>query len=199
MSLQSYTLFLRAFRYQPKNGWCSVSKCSISVTQYDWPSRLFAYRYRRRVRPRHWKFHSIYFAKLATPSQYLGVELNADFTKSLQKQFPYASFSCGRAEEIQSFLSFHGHNSINHLISGLPFASLAAEDTTKIIESVTRACTNGATFTTFQYLHAFKFKNAKQFRARMKETFGPCVRVRVVLFNLFPAVVLTWRKTEKLV
>lgn len=84
------------------------------------------------------------------------------------------------------------------LISGLPFASLDAQSTTEIIEAVTEACDNGATFTTFQYLHAFKFKNAKQFRTQMKTIFGPCVRVRLVLFNLFPAVVLTWRKTEQL-
>ncbi|CAH0539567.1 class I SAM-dependent methyltransferase [Vibrio marisflavi] len=199
MSLQSYTLFLRAFATSPKTVGAlfpSAPSLSHSMTGHlDFlPTDTVV-----ELGPGTGSFTRYILAKLATPSQYLGVELNADFTKSLQKQFPYASFSCGRAEEIQSFLSFHGHNSINHLISGLPFASLAAEDTTKIIESVTRACTNGATFTTFQYLHAFKFKNAKQFRARMKETFGPCVRVRVVLFNLFPAVVLTWRKTEKLV
>ncbi|MCL9782255.1 hypothetical protein M9194_12545 [Vibrio sp. S4M6] len=195
MSFQSYTMFLRAFATNPKSVGAllpSAPALSQGMTKHlnFLPNDLVV-----ELGPGTGSFTRYILAKLATSSQYLGVEVNPRFTRELKKQFPYADFACARAEELEKILMLHGHTTkIDHLISGLPFASLPAEVTTKIIDSVSSASNEQATFTTFQYLHAYYFENAKQFRQQMESKYGPCVRIRWVMMNLFPAAVITWRK-----
>ncbi|WP_108649984.1 class I SAM-dependent methyltransferase [Dongshaea marina] len=198
MSLQSYALFLRAFAANPKS--VGALFPSAPALAYGMTKHLtfFPHDHVVELGPGTGSFTRYILAKLASPKQYLGVELNPKFTQELKQQFPYAEFACGQAEQLETILKLHQRPMIDHLISGLPFASLPKEVTTQIVEAVADATTTKATFTTFQYLHAYQFKNAKEFRAQMEEKFGPLIRVRWVLFNMFPAAVLTWQKKPSL-
>ena len=53
---------------------------------------------------------------------------------------------------------------------------------------------DGGTFTTFQYLHGYGLPPAIAFRRGMTARMGTAPSARLVLRNVPPALVLTWRK-----
>ncbi len=67
--------------------------------------------------------------------------------------------------------------------------------TRQILESVASALRPGGTFTTFQYLHGYKLRQAASFRHAMSARMGGEPIVRLVLRNVPPALVLTWTKS----
>jgi phospholipid N-methyltransferase len=52
----------------------------------------------------------------------------------------------------------------------------------------------GGTFSTFQYLHAYGMPAGAAFRKSMSARMGSEPDIRLVMKNLPPALVLTWRK-----
>ena len=53
---------------------------------------------------------------------------------------------------------------IDHIVSGLPFASLPAASARAIVEAIVSSLRVGGTFTTFQYVHAYGFSSAMAVR-----------------------------------
>jgi len=88
----------------------------------------------------------------------------------------------------------HGLLPIDHIISGLPFASLPAEVTLPILDATRSSLREGGTFCTFQYVHAYGLPAARSFRKEMERRFGSLVSRRVVFRNIPPAFILNWRK-----
>ena len=84
---------------------------------------------------------------------------------------------------------------VDHIVSGLPFVSLPPV-TRQILESVATVLRPGGTFTTFQYLHGYGLPSAVAFRRSMSAKMGGEPDVRLVVKNLPPALVMTWRKAE---
>jgi phospholipid N-methyltransferase len=66
--------------------------------------------------------------------------------------------------------------------------------TRQILESINDSLRPGGTFTTFQYVHAYRLPSAVAFRKQMSGLMGGVPRVRLVLRNFPPALVLTWQK-----
>lgn len=139
-------------------------------------------------------FTSAIIERLRPGSKLLAVEIDPAFVERVQRRWPTIACVCGSAEHLDVIVSNQEMGPVDHILSGLPFASLPPTVTQNILESVTRVLRPGGTFTTFQYLHAYLMPSAAAFRARMREKMGGPPHARLVLRNFPPALILTWKK-----
>ncbi|MBE1553939.1 class I SAM-dependent methyltransferase [Sporosarcina limicola] len=113
------------------------------------------------------------------------IEINEVFYTILKKQYkdnPSVQVVNGSAENIEKYLLASNFNAIDYCISGLPFASLPKEVSTKILNSVMELLKPNGKFVTFQYsLVKLSF---------IKKHFSE-ISVEKVWFNLPPAYVLS--------
>ncbi len=134
------------------------------------------------------------FHRLPGDGQYLGIERERAFVEILQKRFPRGDFALDSVAQLREIADARGLLPVDHIISGLPFASLPQSLTLEVLDAIGEVLRPGGTFTTFQYLHAYRFASARTFRARMAERFGPIRERRLEWRNLPPAYVFTWQK-----
>lgn len=125
---------------------------------------------------------------------YTGIECEPNFVKLLKRDFPEFNFVQGRAEHAWDLYRQAGIMPPKVIISGIPFANQWGSGQERIIENLQNLMPPGSVFRTFQYVHAYSLPPAVLFRQRMKEIFGPHQRSQVILRNLPPAFVLTWRR-----
>lgn len=131
---------------------------------------------------------------IADSSDYLGVEREPKFARILSKRFPDLRVVNGSAEGVYEIYKGNGLRHPKAIVSGLPVSTQPRMVLDSIIEILDRLMAEGSVFRTFQYVHAFPLPSAVHFRRRMDGIFGSHQRSRVVIRNLPPAVVLTWRR-----
>lgn len=126
---------------------------------------------------------------------YLGIEIDPKLTSYVQAQFPNLNFvnmdACG-ASDLHKKLKL---GNVRYILSGIPFVSLPKEVSQKIFDEIGMFMKNGCEFRTFQYVHGYYSPPAKRLRDYMNEHFGPMHKSPVVIRNIPPAVVLTWKTT----
>jgi phospholipid N-methyltransferase len=132
--------------------------------------------------------------RLPEDGRYLGIERDATFAAHLRSRFPDADVVEDSVENLIPLLTERELLPVDHIVSGLPFASLPREVTGAVLEATSVALRKGGTFTTFQYVHSFPLPSAVRFRRRMAGLFGPLSARRVEVRNLPPALVFSWRK-----
>jgi phospholipid N-methyltransferase len=132
--------------------------------------------------------------RLGPASRFMAVELDPVFVSQLQQELPGLDVVQGSAAELERFVADREFGAIDHVISGLPFASLPVETTRRILDGLSRTLRPGGTFTTFQYVYSFVMPPAVAFRREASARFGGPPARALVLMNLPPAWVLTWRK-----
>lgn len=98
------------------------------------------------------------------------VENNKDFYSLLKekyKEIPNIIIVCGSAENIEQYLKKYNIPYANYVISGLPFSSLPANVSTRILLKTTKFLKEDGRFITFQYT---KLKKAliSQFFAKIE-------------------------------
>ncbi len=139
-------------------------------------------------------FTSEIFHALPGDGQFLGIERERAFVEILRERFTRGDFVLDSVVRIREIADTRGLLPVDHIISGLPFASLPPRLTLEVLDGSGDVLRPGGTFTTFQYLHAYHFASARTFRVRMAERFGP-IRQRCLEWrNLPPAYVFTWQK-----
>ncbi|MEO6222213.1 MAG: methyltransferase domain-containing protein [Vicinamibacterales bacterium] len=131
--------------------------------------------------------------RLGPDAHALAIDIEPAFVAAIARRFPRVEAVCASAADLPALLRERGLFPAHHIISGLPFASLATEVTTTILDAVEEALEHGGTFTTFQYLNGYPTPLAKSFRRAMSERMGTTPSRRVVWRNFPPAFVLTWR------
>ena len=127
--------------------------------------------------------------------QYIGIETDAGYVDVLRERFPEMSFEQGSAADTLEFLNAHEvePERVKLIASALPFATLPDPVQDEIYEDIDRLMTPGTWFRTVQLAHAWPMESARRFRGRMERRFGQMERSRLVVRNLPPAYVLTWR------
>jgi phosphatidylethanolamine/phosphatidyl-N-methylethanolamine N-methyltransferase len=85
---------------------------------------------------------------------------------------------------------------VDHILSGLPFASLPLEMTDRILDGIEKTLRTGGTFTAFQYVHAYRLATAKRFRRDMSHRMGAAPATRLITRNFPPAFVMTWTRQK---
>ncbi len=139
-------------------------------------------------------FTAVLASGLPQGSHYLGIERDPVFVDLLRKRLPGLTYACDSVENLIPIARTKGLLPLDHIISGLPFASLPASITLPILDAVHSSLRPDGTFTTFQYVHAFALPAARAFRREMRRRFGSPVATRLVMRNIPPAFVLAWRK-----
>ena len=127
-------------------------------------------------------------------ASYLGIERDPKFVRLLQKKYPDLTFVNGNAENLYDLRNGFSSMKTRVIISGLPFSIQVGEVRDNIIDGIDKLMTDGSIFRTMQYLHAYPIPSAKKFRRKMDEIFGDFHRSKVIIPNLPPAFVLTWKR-----
>ena len=127
-------------------------------------------------------------------TRFVAIELDAKFADEVRRQWPTIECVNASAETLSSIARERDLVPIDHVVSGLPFASLPGRLTQQILDGLRDTLRPGGTFTTFQYLHSYRLRPAGIFRRTATEHFGAPPERRVVWRNLPPAFVLSWRK-----
>jgi phosphatidylethanolamine/phosphatidyl-N-methylethanolamine N-methyltransferase len=131
---------------------------------------------------------------LAPGERFLAIDIDPEFCDNLRARWPAIDCECGSAADLPKMLAARRWNGVNHVLSGLPFASLPAAISRAILAAVGQSLVPGGTFSTFQYVHAYAMPPAVKFRAQMAEGFGPVMSRQLVVRNFPPAYVMTWKK-----
>jgi phosphatidylethanolamine/phosphatidyl-N-methylethanolamine N-methyltransferase len=135
--------------------------------------------------------------RLTDADQFLGVELDPVFADSLRRTWPGAAFVCGSAESLCALTAERHLGPVDHIVSGLPFATLPAPTTARILEAVSATLAAGGTFTTFHYLQSYGLPAAVAFRGRMSTLLDSAPSRRFVARNLPPAVSVSWTQRRR--
>ncbi len=134
--------------------------------------------------------------KLGADDRLLAVDIDPEFVRQLQGRWPTLETVCGSAARLHEIAVEHGMESADHIISGLPFATLPVVVTNQILKAVERTLRPGGMFTTFQYTHAFPLSTSVAFRRQMTALMGAEPERRLVVRNVPPCFVLTWRRAS---
>jgi phospholipid N-methyltransferase len=128
-------------------------------------------------------------------ARYLGIELNGGFVDLLRRRYPQREFVHGSVVDVEGLLARRGLGPARYIISGLPFASLPQELQRGTIDGIRAVLAEGGEFRTFQYVHAYRLPAARRFRRLMADHFPHCERSRLIVRNIPPAYVLSYRRT----
>ena len=114
--------------------------------------------------------------------------------RQLHERFPSLDCACASATELVELARARDFLAIDHIVSGLPFASLPAATSTQVLDAIQRVLRPGGTFTTFQYIHAYALPRAVAFRREVDARMGDPPSRSTVVWNIPPAFVLRWRR-----
>lgn len=124
----------------------------------------------------------------------LAIDINEEFAARVAARWPQIESVCDRAERLVEIARQRQLLPIDHIVSGLPFASLPTTSARAIVDAIVTALRPGGTFTTFQYAHAYGFRPAVAVRRTLRDRMGSDPTRRLVMRNLPPALVVRWTK-----
>ncbi len=129
---------------------------------------------------------------LGPAARCLAIDVDPGFVEQLHRRCPRVDAVCGSAADLPAITASAGFDRVDHIISGLPFASLPATVTSAILDGVVEVLRPGGTFTTFQYVHGYPSPLATTFRQEMTARLGSSPTRQLVWRNVPPAYVLGW-------
>ena len=134
------------------------------------------------------------FLRPIIPSRasYLGLELDPDLVKTLNKNFPDMNIIRGNAAEAYSIHQESGLGKVRYVVCCLPFVSLPKEVSEQVLAEITRFMDEGCELRLFQYAHGYFLPPAIKLREFLKDRYGKSRRSPLVLKNVPPAFTLTW-------
>jgi phosphatidylethanolamine/phosphatidyl-N-methylethanolamine N-methyltransferase len=132
--------------------------------------------------------------RLPSGARAIAVDIDRGFVDRLNGRWQGVECVCDRAERLAALGEARGLLPFDHIVSGLPFASLPPATTELVLDAIHGTLREGGTFTTFQYVHAYRFGSAEAFRRAMTRRMGAAPSRWLVLGNVPPALVLRWRR-----
>ena len=136
--------------------------------------------------------------RLPAESACLAIDINPEFSARVGARWPQIASVCDRAERLAEIARERRLLPVDHIVSGLPFASLPGDIARAIVDAIVASLKAGGTFTTFQYVHAYGFPSAIDVRRTLTRRMGPAPTRMLVVGNLPPALVLRWTKAAPL-
>ena len=121
--------------------------------------------------------------RLRPGDRLLAVELEPAFVNQLRDRFPSLDCACASATELVELARARNFQAVDHIVSGLPFASLPAATSRQVLDAIQRVLRSGGTFTTFQYLHAFTLLASRGLRRAVDDDSADRRRARVGIFG----------------
>jgi phospholipid N-methyltransferase len=134
--------------------------------------------------------------RLPPSARVLAIDIDPIFTAHVAARWPHVETVCDRAERLVEIARARDLVPVDHIVSGLPFASLPVSTTARIVEGIVSTLGPGGTFTTFQYAHAYGFPSALAVRRALTRSMGSPPTRRLVMANVPPALVLRWQNSS---
>jgi len=132
-------------------------------------------------------------SRIRNSKSYLGIELDKDLVRTLNRNFEDLEIVCGNACDAYSIHKKSGLGKVRYIICCLPFVSLPNEVGERILGEVDKFMQKGCTFRTFQYAHGYYMPSAIKLREFMRERYGKSRRSKLIVKNVPPAYTLTWK------
>ena len=134
-------------------------------------------------------FSEIVLERIGAETKFFAFELDPAFVRLLRERFPKLQVYNESAENLPQRLSDHGAQYADHIICGLPWASLPDDVQERVFQAILAALPPGGTFRSFGYVHCCRFPKAARFRRRLENHFSAVEFSPVVLRNVPPAFV----------
>ena len=131
--------------------------------------------------------------KIPNDKSYLGIELDKNLVRSLNRNYQDLKIVCGNACETFSIHQKSDLGKVGFIICCLPFVSLPNEVGEKILSEIDKFMQKGCTFRTFQYAHGYYMPSAIKLREFMRNRYGKSKRSPLIVKNVPPAYTLTWK------
>jgi phospholipid N-methyltransferase len=132
--------------------------------------------------------------RIAPGSKFLAIDLEPTFVERIRRRWPTVDCVCASAEDLEKLVNERRMNPVDHVVSGLPFASIPVVVTRAILDGIEHTLRPGGSFTTFQYLHGYFMPPGRTFRREMSERMHAAPRRQLVLKNFPFAFTLTWTR-----
>lgn len=134
------------------------------------------------------------FIRDVVPSRdsYLGLELDPNLVKTLNKNFPDMNIICGNAADAYSIHQESDLGKVRYLVCCLPFVSLPKEISESVLVEIEKFMYDGCELRIFQYAHGYYLPPAIKLREFLKKRYGKSRRSPLILNNIPPAFTLTW-------
>lgn len=124
---------------------------------------------------------------------YLGVELDGTLVNSLNVRFPNLKILRGNACELDKIHEKSGLRKVSYIICCLPFVSMPNDVGEKVLSEIEKFMEQGCLLRTFQYAHGFYMPSAIKLREFMRRRYGKSQKSPLIVKNVPPAYVLTWK------
>jgi phospholipid N-methyltransferase len=125
---------------------------------------------------------------------YLGIELNEGFVKSLQPRYPDFNFVKAAAQEFDLESYCADKEPFDVIVSGLPWTVFPRSLQEAILGNVLPHLAPGGRFATFAYWGFHQLPSGRQFRHLLHENLPGVETSRIVWANMPPAFVYVGRK-----
>ncbi len=132
--------------------------------------------------------------RIAPGSKLLAIDLEPTFVERIRRRWPSVDCVCASAADLEKLVNERHMNPVDHVVSGLPFASIPVAMTRAILDGIEHTLRPGGSFTTFQYLHGYFMPPGRTFRREMSERMHAAPRRQLVLKNFPFAFTLTWTR-----
>jgi phosphatidylethanolamine/phosphatidyl-N-methylethanolamine N-methyltransferase len=132
--------------------------------------------------------------RIAPGSKFLAIDLEPTFVERIRRRWPAVDCVCASAEDLEKLVNERRMNPVDHVVSGLPFASIPVVVTRAILDGIEHTLRPGGSFTTFQYVHGYFMPPGRTFRREMSERMHAAPRRQLVLKNFPFAFTLTWTR-----
>lgn len=131
--------------------------------------------------------------RMPEDGRHLAVEIDAELASHLRESHPGMQVLHGDAADLRTLITEAGAETVNAVVSGLPWSLFGEPLQKQILREVCRTMSKDAVFSTFAYRHATGLAGARRFRALLDEHFDEVVVSRTVWCNLPPALVYVCR------
>lgn len=135
--------------------------------------------------------------RLRGRAPHLAVEIHEAFANRLQGLYPQVDVVNDSAQRLDHIIADRGLDSLDVVISGLPFTAFSPQLQSEILDAVVRCLNPGGVFATHRYMGAGYFPSAQRFRERLEAHFSEVTVSRPSYGNIPPVRLITARGPRK--
>lgn len=129
-------------------------------------------------------------------TRFFAIELNASMAGVFSEHYPTVTLYQGSVTNVRRLCDREGIESVDVIISGLPWASFARPDQEQCLEALASVLSPQGSFATFAYLHGLYLAGGRRFGRMLSTHFEKVERSTISWHNLPPAVVYRcWRSS----
>ncbi|MBX3388169.1 MAG: methyltransferase domain-containing protein [Phycisphaeraceae bacterium] len=137
-------------------------------------------------------------ARMKPGTKFFAIERSADLAKICRQRLPQVKVYEESAEIVDELCRREGIESLDVVVSGLPWASFPDALQDRILESTLRALKPGGRFVMFGYRVGLLTPAGRRFHAKLPRFFDHVRRSNTVWLNLPPALVFTGVRKAKI-